>query len=166
MALPSVKSSGPLTITERLKRFDTVPAASATLAGMGRHIARWAVFLLLSGPIAFAGPPKSLMVNGTKWKIVRQPKIIVKSAMYEGYTSCDKHVIQIVDDLGRCFEAVTLFHELEHASVCNQDFESQQLSGHQAIDRLAFGMPKIIADNPELRHYFGKSRKCSWTDAE
>ena len=116
--------------------------------------------------MAFAAPPKSLIVNGTKWRIVLQPEIILKSGRYQGYTSCDKRVIQIVNDLDRCFEAVTLFHELEHASMCYQDFEAQQLSGHQAIDRLAFGMPKIIADNPELRNYFGKSRKCSWTAAE
>jgi len=153
-----------LTTVKRLRHLET--AQPATLVGFWRSIQRWAVFLLLASPMAFAGPPKSLMVNGTKWKIVRQPDIILKSGRYQGYTSCDQHVIQIVDDLGRCFEAVTLFHELEHASMCNQGFESQQLSGHQAIDRLAFGMPKIMADNPELRHYFGKSRKCSWTDAE
>jgi hypothetical protein len=156
----------PLTTFERLKHLETVPADPATLAGIWRHLQQWAVFLLLASSTAFADPPKSLMVNGTQWKIVRQPEIILKSGWYQGYTSCDKHVIQIVDDLGRCFEAVTLFHELEHASVCNQDFESQQLSGHQAIDRLAFGMPKIMADNPKLRQYFGKSRNCSWTDAE
>jgi hypothetical protein len=134
---------------------------------VGMGIARkWFCIFLLAGPMAFAGSPESVWVNGTKWKIVREQNIIVGDGRYDGYTLCDKHVIRIASDIGRCFEAVTLFHELEHASVCNQDFESQKMTGHQAIDRLSFGMPKIIADNPKLRHYFGQTRNCSWTDAE
>lgn len=124
------------------------------------------VFILLTSLTAFARSPKSVVVNGTTWTIVREQNIIVGEGRYDGYTSCDKHVIRIADDIGRCFEAVTLFHELEHASVCNQDFEAQRMSGHEAIDRLAFGMSKIIADNPEIRRYFGKARDCSWNDAE
>jgi hypothetical protein len=127
---------------------------------------KWFCFLLLIGPMAYAGSPESVLVNGTKWKIVREQNIILEDGRYDGYTLCDKHVIRIANDIGRCFEAVTLFHELEHASVCNQKFESQKMTGHEAIDRLAFGMPKIIADNPKLRRYFGQTRNCSWTDAE
>src|SRR5581483_11279917 len=144
-----------LTTIEWLRRSTVRQAPPARLSSIWRHVSRALVFLVLASPMAFGRPPKSLLVNGTRWKIVPQPEIILKSGWYQGYTLCDKHVIEIVNDLGRCFEAVTLFHELEHASVCNQDFESQQLSGHQAIDRLSFGMPKILADNPELRHYFG-----------
>jgi hypothetical protein len=127
---------------------------------------KWIVVLLLVSRMAFAGSPESVVVNGTKWKIVREQEIILKHGAYDGYTSCDKHVIRIAGDIGLCFEAVTLFHELEHASVCNQDFESQRMTGHDAIERLAFGMSKIIADNPNLRRYFGKARNCSWTDEE
>jgi hypothetical protein len=127
---------------------------------------KWLYFLLLAGSMAFAGSPESVMVNGAKWRIVREQNIILEDGSYDGYTLCDKHVIRIANDIGRCFEAVTLFHELEHASVCNQKFELQKMTGHEAIDRLAFGMPKIIADNPKLRRYFGQTRNCSWTDAE
>ncbi len=124
------------------------------------------LFLLLASPMSFASSPNSVLVNGIKWKIVREEEIVIQQRRYDGHTSCDKHVIRIASDIGRCFEAVTLFHELEHASVCEQNFEVQQMSGHQAIERLAFGMSKIIADNPNLRRYFGKASKCSWTDAE
>ena len=127
---------------------------------------KWIVALFLVSQTAFAGSPKSVIVDGTKWEIVREHNIIVEHSVYDGYTSCDKHVIQIADDIGRCFEAVTVFHELEHASVCNQGFELRNMTGHDAMDRLAFGMSKIIADNPNLRRYFAKARKCSWTDAE
>jgi len=127
---------------------------------------KWIVALFLVSQTAFAGSPKSVIVDGTKWEIVREHNIIVEHSVYDGYTSCDKHVIQIADDIGRCFEAVTVFHELEHASVCNQDFELRKMTGHDAIERLAFGMSKIIADNPNLRRYLAKARKCSWTDAE
>lgn len=127
---------------------------------------KWFFFLLLASTPALAGSPTSVVVNGTKWRIVREPDIIVEQRPYDGYTLCDKHVIRIANDIGRCFEAVTLFHELEHASVCHQNFELQQMTGHQAIERLAFGMSKIIADNPNLRRYFGRASKCSWNDAE
>lgn len=105
-------------------------------------------------------------MNGTKWSIVYHKDIILHNQPYDGYTSCDEHVIRIADDIGRCFEAVTLFHELEHASVCDQDFELKNMTGHDAIDQLAFGMSKIIADNPKLRRYFGEARNCSWNAAE
>src|SRR3954470_8929178 len=95
-----------LNTIDRLKHLETVQAVPAKLAGGWREIKRWAVFLLLASSMAFAGPPKSLIVNRTRWQIVRQPEVILKSGRYQGYTSCDKHVIQIVDDLGRCFEAV------------------------------------------------------------
>lgn len=127
---------------------------------------KWLVFFLMASSMAFAGSPKSVVVNGTKWTIVREQQIVLADGRYDGYTSCDKHVIRIAGDIGRCFEAVTLFHELEHASVCDQDFEVQKMTGHEAIERIAFGMSKIIADNPNLRRYFGRASKCSWIDAE
>jgi hypothetical protein len=131
-----------------------------------RVAVKWFFFLLLASTPAIAGSPNSVVVNRIKWRIVREPDIKVGQRWYSGYTLCDKHVIRIEEDLGRCFEAVALFHELEHASVCHQNFELQQMNGHQAIERIAFGMSKIIADNPKLRRYFGRASKCSWTDEE
>jgi hypothetical protein len=130
---------------------------------MGKHIV--ALFFIVTSMAS--GMPRAVKVNGAEWTIVRQHAIVgERGTPYDGYTSCDKHVIRIADDIGRCFEAVTLFHELEHASVCNQEFEVQSMTGHQAIERLAFGMSKILADNPKLRKYFGRSSQCSWTAAE
>jgi hypothetical protein len=129
-------------------------------------VLKWLFFLLVASRMAFGGSPNSVVVNGTKWRIVREHEIVLEHGQYDGYTFCDKHIIRIADDIGRCFEAVTLFHELEHASVCDQGFEAERMTGHEAIERLAFGMSKIIADNPKLRRYLGKARNCSWTDAE
>jgi len=148
--------------TSRKSPEETSRPRGGSLVGYGIIL----LILLVVALPAGARSPKSLIVNGTMWTVARQHDIFVAGRWYDGYTACDQHVIRIADDIGRCYEAVTFFHELEHASVCNQDFEVKQMSGHDAIEQLAFGMSKILADNPKVRAYFNKSRNCSWTDEE
>jgi hypothetical protein len=131
------------------------------------------LILLLLSAAALAQQPgiPDFKVDGVQWEARREQTISRPdpdrgtSSLFYGYTGCDQHVLQIRLNLPQCYERETVMHELMHAAMCNwrqfgESFEKTQVSGHEAIDRLAPKVMRIIADNPELANYFAAAPDC------
>jgi hypothetical protein len=110
-------------------------------------------------------------VDGVSWHVwheqtVTRPNPADGSTAYlYGYTTCETHVVEVRRELPPCYEREVVMHELMHAAMCDWrqlgvSFEKTQFNGHEAIERLAPHVVRIISDNPQLAAYFAAAPDC------
>ncbi len=110
-------------------------------------------------------------VDGVSWRVWHEQTVTRPNpndgskAYFFGYTMCDRHILEVQRGLPGCYEREIVMHELMHAAMCNwrqfgESFEKTQLDGHEAINRLAPHVVRILADNPQLTAYFAAAPEC------